>query len=490
MKLSNATLPSLPAAVARPAYDRSKITPGIVHVGCGNFHRAHMAVYLDDLFARGEGHDWGIIGAGVREGDARMRAALAPQDWMTTVIELEPGAHSARVTGSMVGFVPVEAGNGPLIAAMSDPAIRIVSLTVTEGGYYIDPKTGTFSPDHPDIRKDAANPAAPDTVFGAIIAALKARRAAGVPAFTVMCCDNVPHNGRVTRDAVVGLARLSDAAFADWIAANVAFPNSMVDRITPATGDRERAMAAGMGVDDAWPVTCEPFRQWVMEDNFPQGRPALEKVGVTFTDQVDRFETMKIRILNGGHAIIAYPGGLFDVELVHDAMAHPLIRAFLDAVETREIVPIVPPVPGVDLVAYKGLILDRFSNPDVADTVRRLAFDGSNRQPKFITPSIRDNLARGVVADGLILSTALWCRYCAGVTESGAVVAPNDPNWDRMVARAKAAKDDPGQWLAMAEVYGDLGQDRRVADRFAVILRRVWAEGSAAVMQAYIDGGL
>jgi len=488
MRLSDATLAALPAAIARPAYDRAGLKAGIVHVGCGNFHRAHMAVYMDDLFGLGLDHDWAILGAGVRAPDAAMRAALEPQDWLTTVIELEPGAHRARVTGAMVGFLPVERGNAALIAAMSDPAIRIVSLTVTEGGYFIDPKTGTFSPDHPEIRRDAASPAAPDTVFGAMVAALKARRAAGTAPFTVMCCDNVPHNGRVTRDAVVGLCRLSDPALADWIAAHVAFPNAMVDRITPATGERERAMAAAMGVEDAWPVTCEPFRQWVIEDNFPTGRPRLEKVGVTFTDQVDRFETMKIRILNGGHAVIAYPGGLLGIEYVHEAMAHPLIRAFLDAVETREILPIVPPVPGQDLQAYRALILERFSNPEIGDTIRRLCLDGSNRQPKFIIPSIRDNRARGVLPDGLILLSALWCRYCEGTTESGAEIAPNDPNWEALVARARAARGDPGAWLAMAEVYGDLGQDGAVAARFGQWLRAVRAEGTEAVLRRYLDG--
>ncbi|MCX7889062.1 MAG: mannitol dehydrogenase family protein [Rhodobacteraceae bacterium] len=478
----------MPATVARPGYDRAGLKPGIVHIGCGNFHRAHMAVYLDDLFNLGEGHDWAILGAGVRAPDAAMRAALMPQDWLTTVIELEPGAHRARVTGAMVGFLPVEKGNAALIAAMRDPAIRIVSLTVTEGGYYIDPKTGTFSPDHPDIRQDAARPEAPDTAFGAIVAALKARRAAGIAPFTVMSCDNVPHNGHVTRDAVMGLARLSDPAMADWIAASVAFPNSMVDRITPATGERERAMAAAMGVEDAWPVTCEPFRQWVMEDRFPAGRPPLEKVGVTFTDAVDRFETMKIRILNGGHAVIAYPGGLLDVEFVHEAMAHPLIRAFLDRVETAEILPIVPPVPGVDLGDYKALILERFSNPEIGDTIRRLCLDGSNRQPKFIIPSIRDNRARGGLPDGLILLSAMWCRYCAGVTESGRPIAPNDPNWEALTARAQAAKADPSAWLAMTEVYGDLGRDAAVAGRFAAWLETLARAGTAAAIERYLDG--
>jgi mannitol 2-dehydrogenase len=486
MTLSNATLGALPPGVTAPGYDRARLTPGIVHIGCGNFHRAHMAVYLDDLFAMGEGHDWAILGAGVREGDARMRDTLAAQDYLSSVIELAPGAQSARVIGAMTGFVPIQADNAALIAAMSDPAIRIVSLTVTEGGYYIDPATGTFSPAHPDIAHDAAHPAVPRTAFGAIVAALRNRRAAGVAPFTVMCCDNLPHNGHVCADAVVGTARLSDAALADWIAATVAFPNSMVDRITPATGPRERAMAADLGLQDNAPVTCEPFRQWVMEDNFPTGRPALEKVGVTFTDRVDAFETMKIRILNGGHAIIAYPGGLADIEFVHQAMADPQIRAFLDAVLTREVLPIVPPVPGVQLPDYKALIIERFSNPLVADTVRRLALDGSNRQPKFIVPSIRDGLAAGRPVEGLVLLSALWCRYCAGTSDSGAAIEPNDPNWDILTARAAEARTRPQAWLDLAEVYGPMGQDTRLQAAFARALTDVWARGSRAVIADYL----
>ncbi len=486
MTLSTATLDQLPEAVAVPAYDRSALRPGIVHIGCGNFHRAHMAVYLDDLFQLGLGHDWAITGAGVRAGDARMRDLLAGQDYLSSVIERSPGILHARVIGAMTGFVPVATGNAPLIAAMSDRAIKIVSLTVTEGGYYIDPKTGTFGTDHPDIRHDAANPSAPDTVFGAIIAALAARRQAGVPAFTVMCCDNLPHNGHVTRDAVVGLAKLSDAGLADWIAQSVAFPNSMVDRITPATGDKERALALSLGIADAAPVTCEPFRQWVMEDNFPTGRPSLEKVGVTFTDRVDAFETMKIRILNGGHAIIAYPAGLLDIHYVHDAMADPVIRAFLDRILEREVLPIVPPVPGVMLVEYKALILDRFSNPEVADTIRRLCLDGSNRQPKFIIPSIRDAIASKGRMDGLVLLSALWCRYCFGTSESGAAIEANDPNWDRLRAQAHLAKADPAKWLDMPEIYGDLVQDDALVDQFGAALKAVWAKGTRSVIADYL----
>lgn len=486
MTLNTATLADLPLAVAVPAYDRSALRPGIVHIGCGNFHRAHMAVYLDDLFQSGLGHDWAIIGAGVRDGDARMRDLLAGQDYLSSVIERSPGVLHARVIGAMTDFVPVAAGNAPLIAAMSDRAIRIVSLTVTEGGYYIDPKTGTFGPDHPDIRHDAANPAAPATVFGAIIAALAARRTAGVPAFTVMCCDNLPHNGRVTRDAVVGLARLFDAGLADWIASTVAFPNSMVDRITPATGDKERALALSLGIPDAAPVTCEPFRQWVMEDNFPTGRPPLEKVGVTFTDRVDAFETMKIRILNGGHAIIAYPAGLLDINYVHDAMADPMLAAFLERILETEVLPIVPPVPGVVLSNYKALIVDRFSNPEVADTIRRLCLDGSNRQPKFIIPSIRDAIAAKGRMQGLVLLSALWCRYCFGISETGAVIEANDPIWSRLQAQARLAKAEPAKWLQMPEIYDDLAQDSALVAQFSAALAAVWAKGTRGVIADYL----
>lgn len=302
-----------------------------------------------------------------------------------------------------------------------------------------------------------------------------------------MSCDNLPGNGHVTHDAMIGLARLSDPELADWIEANVAFPNAMVDRITPATGPREREMAARFGLgDDPVPVTCEPFRQWVVEDHFPNGRPALEKVGVTFSDQVHAFEMMKIRILNGGHAIIAYPGGLMGIEYVHEAMATPLIRDFLDKIETTEILPIVPPVPGTDLDAYKTLIIERFSNPEVADTERRLCFDGSNRQPKFIIPSIRDNIEGGAMPRGLILASALWCRYCAGTDENGTVIEPNDPDWDRLTRIAQEARANPAVWLEQRAIYGDLADNAEFVAAFTQALNRVWDKGTEAAIREYL----
>ncbi|GGG77888.1 mannitol 2-dehydrogenase [Salipiger pallidus] len=474
------------SAVARPGYDRSGLSHGIVHVGLGNFHRAHQAVYLDDLFAKGLDHDWALTGAGVRAPDAKMRNQLKAQDCLSTVIELSATGESPRIIGSMIDFVEVDETNGPLVAKMTDPATRIVSLTVTEGGYYVNPVTETFDPTHPDIVADGEAPDAPRTVFGAVVAALRARRAAGTPAFTVMSCDNIPGNGDVTRDAVTGTARLSDPELADWIAENVAFPNSMVDRITPATGDHERAVAAKYGINDPVPVTCEPFRQWVLEDNFPQGRPRLEEAGVTFTDKVHDYERMKIRILNGGHAIIAYSGALLGCELVDEAMAHPLVHAYFRKVEETEVLPHVHPVPEFTPEAYLELIDERFSNPAVKDTIRRLCLDGSNRQPKFIVPSIADGLKAGAPVEGLALESALWCRYCAGTLEDGTAIAPNDPSWDALVALSAEARETPVAWLSQRSVYGELAKNERFAGLFADWLGRLWSQGVTKTVEDYV----
>lgn len=485
-KLSASTLGSLPEGVAAPQYDRSGLKAGIVHFGLGNFHRAHQAVYLDDLFNLGRDHDWALVGAGVFDFEKPGWQRLKDQDWLTTVVEQDAGHREARVTGAMIDFI--EPGDGEaIIATLADPAIRIVSMTITEGGYFIDPASQRFNPKHPDIVADAKNIGHPKTVFGLILAGLKKRRAAGIAAFTVMSCDNIPHNGHVTADALIGLARLADPELGVWIKKNVAFPNSMVDRITPATTDRERKLLLdAYGLEDNWPVFCEPFRQWVMEDNFPAGRPALETVGVQFVDDVAPFELMKIRILNGGHATIAYPAGLMDIHFVHEAMENELVRGFLNKLEKTEIIPTIPPVPKTDLGDYYKLIDRRFSNPTIGDTIRRLCLDGSNRQPKFIIPTIADRLKAGQSVDGLTLESALWCRYCYGVTDSGAVIEPNDPNWDRMTATAKAAKDDPGAWLAMDDIYGDVGKSPVFAQAFAKALNSLWANGTKATLAAYI----
>jgi mannitol 2-dehydrogenase len=484
-KLSAQALGSLFTASV-PAYDRSTLSAGIVHFGVGNFHRAHQAVYLDDLFATGASHDWALVGAGVRQADEAMRRKLMAQDWLTTVVEQEADSSSARVTGAMIDYLqPGE--SAAIIAKLADPAIRIVSLTITEGGYYIDPASQKFDPTHPDITYDAAHRDAPKTTFGLILAGLERRREAGIQPFTVMSCDNIPGNGHVTENAVVGLAQLIDPALAQWVSVNVAFPNGMVDRITPATSDREVAiLKEDFGIEDNWPVFCESFRQWVLEDNFPAGRPALEKVGVQFVADVAPYEHMKIRILNGGHATIAYPAGLLDIHFVHEAMEHPLVGAFLAKVERDEIIPIVPPVPDTNLDDYFSLCQRRFANPKIGDTIRRLAFDGSNRQPKFIIPSALDRVQRQQSVNGLALVSALWCRYCYGTSDAGNVIESNDPSWDRLTAQAKVAKDDPKSWLTMADIYGELPNHQSFVEAFTKALNTLWQQGTKATLELYL----
>lgn len=487
MKLCNATLSALPDGISGPTYDRSALTPGIVHIGLGNFHRAHQAWYLHRLMQQGLAHDWAIIGAGVRAGDAAMRDRLLAQDCLTTLVELDPDGTSAEVIGSMIDFLPVEDGNGPLIKAMSDPAIRIVSLTVTEGGYYLD-ADGGLDLTHPDIIRDAKTPETPVTAFGAMIAALRARCDAGLPAFTGQCCDNLQGNGAILRQTVVGLARLSDPDLADWIDQNVAFPDAMVDCIVPATGKAELDLVRELGIADAAPVTHENYRQWVIQDQFCNGRPPWEKAGATLTDNVHPYESMKIRILNAGHQVLANVGEILGLATIADCMADAQVAAFFQKVQRTEMLPHVDAVAGLPSAEYLRLIERRFTNPKIRDTTRRVAFDGSSRHPGFLLPIVRDALSAGAAVNGLALVEAFWARMCAGTREDGSVIEANDPNWETLHDAAIAARHDPQQWLMMGQIYGDLGSDTAFAGAFAGWLDLIWEDGARAALTAYLDG--
>lgn len=484
ISLSNATLDQL--SVEHPQYARTALTQGIVHIGVGNFHRAHQAWYLHRLMQAGEAHDWAIIGAGVRPYDAAMREKLLAQDCLTTLVELDPETVSAEVVGSMIDYLPIEEGNAPLISQMADPAIRIVAMTVTESGYYIDPVTKGFDAAHPDLQHDAAYPDTPSTAFGALVAALKLRRAAGHAPFTGLSCDNLQGNGDILRQTVVSLARLSDPDLADWIDGNATFPNSMVDCIAPVTGPKELALAHDFGIKDAAVVTHEAFRQWVIEDKFCAGRPAWDTVGVTFSDDVHAFETMKIRILNAGHQVIANVGETLSIETIAGCMTHPAIRTFFGKVERDEIAPTVAPVPGKTPAAYVDLIEARFSNPRIVDTTRRVAFDGSARHTGFVLPVLRDQLAAGRSVSGLALVEALWARMCAGTREDGSIIEANDPIWGELKAAALKAKEQPTAWLDQSNIYGDLRDAEPFHDAFCRWLTIIWDQGCVAAMNEYI----
>lgn len=486
MKLADENLACLPKGILVPAYERSRLSPGIVHIGLGNFHRAHQAWYLHRLMQQGLAHDWAIIGAGVRQTDEEQRKRLSGQNYLSTLIELDPVGRSAEVTGSMIGFVPVETDNAALIQQMADPAIRIVALTVTEGGYYIDPVSKEFDRNHEDIRHDCTHPDSPRTAFGAIVAALRKRRDAGHGPFTVQSCDNLQGNGAIVRQTVTSLANMSDPDLANWIDESCTFPNSMVDCIVPATGPKELELVREFGIEDNAPVTHENFRQWVIEDDFCAGRPDWDKAGATFCSDVHAYEMMKIRILNGGHQLVANAGELLSVRFIAECLANPVIRAYFRKTCIEDIVPHVPDVPGMSSTAYLDLVDNRFSNPQIVDTVRRVAFDGSSRHTGFLLPTIRDAIKDDCSIEGLALSQAVWARMCYGRREDGSKIEPNDPMWEDLQNAASDAKSDPAAWLNQQNLYGDLGEEPRFAESFTRWLKLIWDKGTQSALQAYM----
>lgn len=478
---------ALPDPILRPGYNRAELTAGILHIGVGNFHRGHQAWYLHRLMQQGEALDWAIVGAGVRPGDEAMRQRLKDQDYLTTLIELDPASSQAEVIGSMIDFVPVQTDNAALIERMAQSDIRIVSLTVTEGGYFIDSATGRFDAEHPEIQHDITNPETPVTAFGSMIQALRKRKTDGVDGFTCMSCDNLQGNGDILKQTILGLARAQDSELAEWIQSRCSFPNSMVDCIVPATTERELALAESMGISDAAPVTHENFRQWVIEDDFCQGRPAWENVGATFTQDVHSYESMKIRILNGGHQVIAVAGELLSVETISGCMEHPLIGKLFEKVARTEIVPHVHAVPGMTANAYVDLISSRFANPKIVDTTRRVAFDGSSRHPGFILPTLREGLAKDESIEGLALVEALWARMCTGRREDGSLIEPNDPNWSTLNEVASRAKTRPSAWLEQTQIYGDLRQAESFVSAFEAWMTRIETSGVEAALEQYLD---
>ncbi len=456
VRLSNATLHALPSQVRRPAYDRSGLSPAIVHIGVGAFHRAHQAVYLDDLLDTCADGAWGIVGVGLLPHDLKMRDALVPQDGLYAVIERGPGADpQPRIIGALTRVLYAPDGAEAVLETLASPETRVVSLTITEGGYYLDPKSGAPVLDHPDIVHDLAHPSRPVGTFGYLLEALARRRDRGLDPFTVQSCDNVQGNGDVTRRLMLALAEKRDPGLRDWIEAKGAFPNSMVDRITPATTDADRAMVRDAhAIEDAWPVMTEPFRQWVIEDAFCAGRPAWERVGVQMTRDVRPYETIKLRLLNAGHSAIGYLGLLAGFGHIHEVMTDDLFRRFVIGFMDEEVTPVLKGVPGIDLAGYKRTLVDRFSNPEIRDQVARICMDGSSKLPKFILPTLREQLAAGGPTGRICLVIAAWCRAMAGVDDGGTAVRIGDPIAGLLTDRARAGGRDPSPFLGITEVFG------------------------------------
>ena len=484
--LTTAMLPELADRLAVPAYDRSALTVGIVHLGVGGFHRAHEAMYLDRLMQRGVALDWAICGVGVLPGDARMRDALTAQDCLYTLVEKAPdGTWAPRVVGSIVEYLLAPDDPERVVERMADPAVRIVSLTVTEGGYNVDPVTGDFVADAPDVVHDVVDPKAPRTTFGLVVEALARRRDRGVPPFTVMSCDNIPGNGSVARRSFAAFAALRDPELADWVSTAVSFPDSMVDRITPVTTDADRAeVALRYGVEDRWPVVCEPFTQWVLEEAFGHGRPPWEDVGVQLVEDVEPYELMKLRLLNASHQGLCYFGHLAGYRLVHEVAQDPPFADFLLAYMTDEGSPTLPPVPGIDLDAYRRELVARFSNDQVKDTVARLCAESSDRIPTWLLPVVRENLVAGRSVRLSAAIVASWARYAEGVDEQGAPIEVVDRLREPLMRAAAQHDADPLAFLRDRSLFGDLVDDPRFVEPYTEALDALHRVGARATLEA------
>lgn len=487
MQLNRTHLPDLDARVAVPSYDPATLTPGIVHIGVGGFHRAHQAVYLDRLLNQGQAHDWAIIGLGLLPGDAAMRNALAPQDHLYTVTEKHPdGTLTPRVVGAMIDYLFAPDDPGAALALLVDPAVRIVSLTITEGGYHVDQASGELVVDAA-LAADLEPDATPATAFGYLVEALARRHTCGTPPFTVMSCDNIQGNGSLARRMITAYARLRDPGLADWIEAEVAFPNSMVDRITPVTTDAHRtALRDRFGLDDNWPVVCEPFLQWVLEDHFPSGRPAWSHAGVQLVDEVLPYELMKLRLLNASHQALAYLGHLAGYTYAHEAAQDPLFADFLLGYMEREATPTLEPVPGVDLDAYRHTLIERFANPEVRDTLARLAEFTSDRIPSFLLPVVHHALAHGGEFRRAALVVAAWARYAEGVDEQGRPIDVVDLRRDEVMTRAARNRDEPVAFLADLSLFGDLAEQPAFTAVYTEALASLHTIGARATLEHWV----
>ena len=447
-RLNARTLTALAPAVAKPLRFGGDLETGIVHIGLGAFHRAHQAVYTDDSLNRTPG-PWGICGVSLRSPDTR--DALAPQDCLYTVAIRDASGDHLRVIGSITETLVAPEDPAAVLDRLTRPATRIVTITVTEKGYCHEPATGALNRRHPGIQHDLQNPGRPQTLPGFLVEALDRRRQAGTPPFTVLSCDNLPDNGHVTAGILRQFAELRDPALGQWIGENVACPSSMVDRIVPATTDEDReTVAQALGLTDAWPVMTEPFSQWVIEDNFPAGRPAWELEGAELVADVRPYELMKLRLLNGSHSCIAYLGYLAGHKTVSDAMADPVFVSFVRALMDEEVTPTLDVPPGADLTRYKAALLERFANPALKHRTWQIAMDGSQKLPQRLLGTIRDRLAAGQPFDRLALGVAAWMRYVGGVDEQGQPIDVRDPLADRLKTLPDAAS-----LLGVREVFGD-----------------------------------
>lgn len=480
--LNRANLSNLAASVRKPAYDPASVTPGIVHLGLGGFHRAHMARYTHELMEkRPDMRDWGIVGAGILPNDEKMRDALVPQNGLYTLVERSMSEERVSIIGSVVRVIYAGQSSAELLDAIDDPRIRIVSLTVTENGYCLNRATKQLDFEHVLIKGDLATPELPKSAIGIIVEAYRRRRDKGGVAFTAMTCDNIQHNGNVLKAAVMALASKRDPALAQWIEQNASFPNTMVDRITPVTSAAEVAdLAARHGVADAWPVFSEIFTQWVIEDQFVRGRPAWEDVGAQFVEDVTPYEFMKLRLLNGSHLAVSGLGRLSGYVYIDESMADPLIARHMTALMDRETGPTLMPVPGIDIPRYKRTLVERFTNDKIKDTNERVNTDAPLN---VLVDPIRDCLKMGISVELLSLALAAWMRRVRGVDEEGQPIEVKHPLAGLLAEKAIEGNGDPRPLLSIEQLFGSIGSDPRLIDAVGKWLSSLYAVGAKATLK-------
>ncbi len=490
IQLNQVNLTEIAKQIPCPTYNRKAVKTGIVHVGVGGFHRAHQAYYMHQLLGKDNALDWGICGVGLREGDRKMYNILKKQDYLYTLIVQHPnGTVKSEVIGAIKDFLLAVDTPNLVIDRMAHQETKIVSLTITEGGYNFNPSTGDFNFENPAVQQELKDPNQPKTIFGFLTAALKKRRANGLPPFSILSCDNIQHNGDVARKMVLAFAQKQDAELANWIAQNVHFPNTMVDRITPVTTlEAITYLQDTHHLKDEWPVVCEPFIQWVIEDKISNGRPPLEKLGVQFVPDVSPYEKMKIRLLNAGHSVLGIPGAIHGHPTINACMEDAVFAQFMRQFMDKEVSLVLGMIEGVDIEQYKDSLEERFANPNIKDSVSRICSESSAKLPKFLIPTLQENLATDGSIDYATLILAAWCYYSdKGINENNEPLEIIDALKVELYQAAQQTTDDKLGFIRQPELFGDLVENERFVEKYVGFVELIYrGEGIRGLMEELI----
>ena len=480
MRLNDINISKIAEKIPCPSYDRKQLKTGIVHIGVGGFHRAHQAYYIHRLIEMHNTKDWAICGVGLQATDKNIADVLKKQDCLYTLATQHPnGKVESEVIGSIAEYLLADDYEAQsIIDKLAHPNTKIVSLTITEGGYNFNAVTGDFNFENTDIQHDLKYPKTPKTVYGYLTAALRKRLDNSLPPFTVLSCDNIQHNGDMARKMVLAYAEKQDGHLADWIENEVSFPNTMVDRITPVTPPKIiDYLKREYDLEDDWPVVCEPFIQWVIEDNFSNGRPPLEELGVQFVSDVAPYEKMKIRLLNAGHSVLGIPGAVYGHPTIDACMRDGVFARFMRKFMDLEVTPILDMVEGIDIEKYKDNLEERFANPNLKDSVSRICSESSSKLPKFLIPTIKENLANGGSIKYAIFILAAWCYYSdKGVKENGEILEIIDAQKDGLHRAAKNTENAWSAFLKFTEIFSDLKENERFVKEYTTMVQAIYKE--------------